>query len=100
MTEPPSPISILVIPETKEARAVPFGARDGEGDLGEAIVGLTVPGKAVGQHDYPLRLPVPLPDENRAGSKLASLLVEARQPAEVTGPVSFVSERSSTCLVA
>src|SRR5258708_5133325 len=43
-------------------------------------MGLAVPGKAVGRHHHPLRPSIPLPDKNRAGSKLCSLLVEAGEP--------------------
>src|SRR6266699_2847742 len=71
--------SILLVPEAKEARTVPLGACDGEGDFGEAVISLAIPGKAVGHHHHSLRLSIPLPDQNRAGSKLGSLLVEAGQ---------------------
>src|SRR6266853_6546859 len=71
--------SIFSIPEAEEARTVPLGACDGEGDLGQAVIGLAVPGKSVSHHHHPLRLSIPLPDQNRAGSKLGSLLVEAGQ---------------------
>jgi hypothetical protein len=68
--------SIVSIPEAKEARTVPPGAGDREGDLGEAVIGLTVPGKAVSQHHHPLRLSIPLSDQDRTGSKLGPLLVK------------------------
>src|SRR6266481_8634794 len=71
--------SIFSIPEAEEARTVPLGACDGEGDLGEGVISLAVPGKAVGHHHHPLRPSIPFPDQNRAGSKLGSLLVEACQ---------------------
>src|SRR6267142_3530384 len=71
--------SIFSIPEAEEARTVPLGACDGEGDLGEAVVSLAIPGKAVGHHHHALRSSIPFPDQNRAGSKLRSLLVEAGQ---------------------
>src|SRR5258707_8545527 len=71
--------SIFSIPEAEEARTVPLGACDGEGDLGEAVIGLAVPGKAVSHHHHPLRLSIPFPDQNRAGRKLGSFLVEAGQ---------------------
>src|SRR5258705_11264735 len=58
--------SIFSMPEAEKARAVPLGARDGEGDLGEADISLAVPGKAVSHHHHPLRLSIPLPDKNRA----------------------------------
>src|ERR1700730_3857651 len=89
----PSLWSILFIPEAKKARAVPLGASDGEGDFGEAVVSLAVPGKAVGHHHHPLRPSIPLPNQNRAGTKLCSLLVKAGQ----TGGryrASFFSNRS------
>src|SRR5260221_12876978 len=71
--------SIFSIPEAEEARTVPLGACDGEGDLGEAVIGLAVPGKGVSHHHHPVRLSIPFPDQNRAGIKLSSLLVKARQ---------------------
>src|SRR5260370_32542237 len=49
--------SVLFIPAAKEARTVPLGASDGEGHLGEAVISLAVPGKTVGHHHHPLRLP-------------------------------------------
>src|SRR5712671_538132 len=69
--------SIFSIPEAEEARTVPLGARDGEGDLREAVISPAVPGKAVSHHHHPLRLSIPLPDQNRARTKLCSLLVKA-----------------------
>src|SRR5260370_13940824 len=71
--------SVLFIPEAKEARTVPLGASDGEGHLGEAVISLAIPGKAVGHHYHPLRLSVPLTDQDRTGSKLGPLLVKAGQ---------------------
>src|ERR1700680_2116693 len=71
--------SIFPIPEAEEARTVPLGACDGAGDFGEAVISLAVPGKAVSHHHHPLRLSIPLPDQNSAGSKLGSLLVKAGQ---------------------
>src|SRR5258705_479786 len=71
--------AILLVPETKEPRTVPLCAGDGEGYLGKAVISLAVPGKAVGHHHHPLRLSIPLPHQNRARSKLGSLLVEASQ---------------------
>src|SRR5260221_9170427 len=85
--------SIFSIPEAEEARTVPLGACDGEGDLGEAVIGLAVPGKAVSHHHHPLRLSIPFPDQNRAGIKLSSLLVKAGQ-AGGRYPPSFLRNRS------
>src|SRR6266403_3401160 len=70
---------IFFVPEAKEARSIPSGAGDREGDLRQTVIGLAVPGKAVGHDHHPLRPSIPLPDENRAGSKLGPLLVEAGQ---------------------
>src|SRR2546429_4125085 len=75
MAEPPSS-TIFFIPKAEEARTVPLGASDGEGDLGEAVVSLAIPGKAVSHHHHPLRASIPLPDQDRAGTKLSSLLVK------------------------
>jgi hypothetical protein len=71
---------ILFIPKPKKAGATPFGSGDREGDLGQAVVGLAIPGKAVSHHHHPLRLSIPLPDQDRPGRKLGPLLVEAGQP--------------------
>ena len=68
--------TILFIPEAKEARTVPLGASDGEGDFGEAVVSLAIPAKAVGHHHHPLRPSIPFPDEHCAGTKLCSFLVK------------------------
>src|SRR5258705_4381573 len=78
--------SIFSIPEAEEARTVPLGACDGEGDLGEAVIGLAVPGKAVSHHHHPLRLSIPFPDQNRAWIKLSSLLVKAGQAVATFSP--------------
>src|SRR5580692_8735289 len=67
------------IPETEKARAVPFGSGDREGDLGEAVIGLAVPGKTVSHHHYPLGPSIPLADQDRAKSKLGPFLVETGQ---------------------
>src|SRR5258708_8344978 len=71
--------SIFFIPKAEEARTVPLGACDSKGDLGEAVIGLAVPGKAGGHHHHPLRLSIPLPDQDCPGGKLGSLLVKAGQ---------------------
>src|SRR5258708_26573710 len=42
--------------------------------LGEAVISLAIPGKAVGHHHHPLRPSVPLPDQDRTGRKLCPLL--------------------------
>jgi hypothetical protein len=60
--------------KAKEARTIPSGAGDCEGDLREAIKGLAVPGKAVSHHHDPLRLSIPLPDQDRAERKLGPLM--------------------------
>jgi len=39
--------SILPISQAKEARTVPLGARDCEGDFGKAVIGLAIPGKPI-----------------------------------------------------
>jgi len=39
----------------------------GKSDFGETVIGLAIPGKAVGHHHHPLRLSIPFPDQNRAG---------------------------------
>jgi hypothetical protein len=72
-------VSAKTAPEAKEVGAVPPSAGDSEGNLGQAVIGLAIPGKAVGHHHHPLRLSVPLPDQDRTGSKLGPLLVKAGQ---------------------
>src|SRR6202171_3632071 len=94
--------SITFIPEAKEAGAVPFGAGDGEGDLGEAVIGLAVPGKTVSHHHYPLGPSVPLPDQNRAKSKLGPFLVKAGQAGGHCRSSFFCNpsaQHSSRCVV-
>ena len=54
------------VPQAEEFRPVPAGAGDREGDLGQAGIGLAVPGKAVGQHRHPLHLPVPFAAQHGA----------------------------------
>src|SRR5258707_4826941 len=71
--------SVLFIPEAKEPRTVPLGASDGERHLGEAVISLAIPGKAVGHHHHPLRLPDPLANQHLTWSKLGALLVKACQ---------------------
>jgi hypothetical protein len=70
---------MLSISQSKEARTVPFGPGNSEGNLRQAVIGLAVPGKAISHHHHPLRLSIPLSDQNRAGTKLGPLLVEAGQ---------------------
>jgi hypothetical protein len=41
---------------------------------------LAIPGNAVGHHHHPLRLSIPFPNQDCAGSKLGSLPVKAGQP--------------------
>src|SRR5258706_2690464 len=39
--------SILLAPKAKKARTIPLGAGDGKSDLGEAVIGLAIPGKPI-----------------------------------------------------
>src|ERR1700682_3839642 len=71
--------SILLISQPKEARTVPPGTGDSKRDFGEAVIGLPVPGTAVGHHHYPLRLSIPPPDQHGARREFSSLLVKASQ---------------------
>jgi hypothetical protein len=75
MAEPP----LWIDPPCPGDRRSAARSGDGEGDLGKAIISLAVPGKAVGHHHHPLRLPIPLPDQDCPGGKLGSLLVKAGQ---------------------
>src|SRR6266478_3090748 len=91
MAEPPP--SVEFIPEAEEARTVPLGACDSEGDFGEAVIGLAIPSKTVSHHHDPLRPPIPLPDKHHAGRKFSSLLVKAGETGGHCRP-SFLSNRS------
>jgi hypothetical protein len=66
--------------QTKEPRAIPPGPGDGECDFGEAVVGPSIPGKAIGQDHHPLRLPIPLADQHRARGQFGSLHIQCHQP--------------------
>src|SRR5258706_2293910 len=79
MAEPPWPMNLL-IPQSEEARTIPLGTGDGKSDFGEAVIGLAIPGKTVGHHHYPLRAPLPFPNQDCSGPKFGSLLIEADQP--------------------
>src|SRR5258708_26270092 len=79
--------------ETKEARTVPLGASDGEGDLGEAVIGLAVTGKTVGQRHTTLRLSIPHPDQHRTRREFGSLAVKAGEMGGRYRP-SFFRNRS------
>jgi hypothetical protein len=70
---------MLFIPKAKEARTIPFGACDSEGDLGQAVISLAVPGKAVSHHHHALRLTIPLPDQDRPRRKPGPFLVKGCQ---------------------
>src|ERR1035437_10110799 len=65
--------------KSKEAGAVPLGTRDRESDLGETVIGLPIPGKAVSHHHYLLRMSIPLSYQNCSRRQFGSLLVEAEE---------------------
>src|SRR5258708_12097030 len=73
--------SIVLIPEAKESRTVPPGPCDRKGDFGEAIIGLAVPGEPVSHHHHPLRLSIPLPDQDCAGFQFGPLGTPSAQRA-------------------
>src|SRR5260370_13189627 len=75
--------------EAEEARAVPLGACNCERDLGEAVIGLAVPGKTVRHHHHPLRLSIPLPHQNRTGREFISLAVKAGETGGRYRPIFF-----------
>jgi len=54
----------FLVPQAKEARAVPARTCDHPRDLGEAVISLAVVGKAVLQHGYAVALVFPLPDKH------------------------------------
>src|SRR5664280_2630961 len=68
------------VPVVAKATLEAPGARGRKGDLGETVIGLAIPRKAIGHHHHPLRLAVPLPDQNCSRSQFSPLLVEAYQP--------------------
>src|SRR3954452_1251406 len=72
----PLRLTDLLYPQAKKARTIPFGSGDREGDLGEAVIGLAIPGKTVSHHHYPLRSTIPFADQYRARRQLNSLLIE------------------------
>src|SRR5258707_14478867 len=69
--------SILFISQSKEARTAPLGAGDRKGDLGNSVISVDMPGKAVSHHHHPLRPPITLPDQDRAVRQFRSLLIKA-----------------------
>src|SRR5258707_1015000 len=78
MAGPPSPIDPPYLLAQKSADRS-TGTGDSKRDFGEAVIGLAVPGKPVSHHHYPLRLPIPLPDQYGTGREFGSLLVKAGQ---------------------
>src|SRR6516164_1750105 len=79
----------LLVSQAKEAGTIPPRAGDRKGDLGQAVIGLAVPGKAIGQHHHTMRSPVPFSNQHGAWRQVGSLPVEALQP--VRHRQSFVS---------
>src|SRR6516164_7399269 len=70
----------LLVSQAKEAGTIPPGAGDRKGDLGQAVISLAVPGKAIGQHHHAMRLSIPLPNQHDAWRQLGLLLVQALEP--------------------
>src|SRR6516164_4710567 len=70
----------LLVSQAKEAGTIPPGAGDRKGDLGQAVIGLAVPGKAIGQHHHAMRFSVPLPNQHSARHQVGPLLVQALEP--------------------
>jgi len=60
MTGPPSPTDRLYPLGRKKRGPFHLVPVDREGDLGEAVIGMAVPGKAIRHHHHPLRLSIPL----------------------------------------
>src|SRR5258705_8718837 len=71
---------LLFVSKAKEARSIPVGSGNRKGDFGKAVIGLAVPGKPVWHHHHPLRLSIPLPNQDCSGRKFGPLLIEADQP--------------------
>ena len=55
------------VSQAEEFRSIPTRPRDREGNLGQAWIGVAIPGKAIGKHCHPLHLPVPFAGEDGAG---------------------------------
>jgi hypothetical protein len=73
-----------VIAKAEEPRPVPIGARDGAGDLGEAIVRVPIPGEAVLQYCDPLERSLPLANEQ--GARLHGPKLRQRDLAHLSAP--------------
>ena len=93
MTWPPE----RLVPQTKEPRAVPLGTGDGEGDLGEAVIGLALPGEAVVDHHHPMGMTVPLARQDGAGFEFSPSRSNSSVRREASGPAtgSDMLEQSS-----
>src|SRR5215831_11548376 len=72
---PPMPICR----EAEKPGSRPAGAGHGEGDLGQARVGLAVPGKPLSQHYDPLQVAIPLACQQGARPQFGSGPVEVSQ---------------------
>ena len=69
-----------LVPQTEEPGPVPAGPGDGEGDLGEARIGLAVPGKAIGQHRHAVHSSVPLPRQHGAWPDTRGDMADVHRP--------------------
>jgi hypothetical protein len=73
----PLPQVDLLIPHAEEARTVPLRTSNRKGDLGEAIIGLAIPGKSIGHHHHPLGTSVPRSHQHSSRGQFGPLLIEA-----------------------
>ncbi len=78
-------LRLRFIAQAEKPGAIPARASDREGDLGQAGVGLAVPGKPVSEHHDPLQVTIPLARQQGAGPQLGSGSVEVSD--KPVGPV-------------
>src|SRR5262249_53140832 len=81
-----SDLRCRVISQSEKPGTVPTRAGYGESDLGQAWIGLAVPGKPVREHHDPLRLTIPLARQQGARLQFGSGSVEvSREPVGLIG---------------
>jgi hypothetical protein len=83
---------LLLVTQSKEARAIPTSAGNREGDFGEASVRCPVPREPVGHYYDPLWLIVPFTHQDRAWRQLNLLPVERNEFDNDSRTVVFSSD--------
>jgi hypothetical protein len=61
-----------LVPKTKKAGAIPRRTSDRASDLGQAIVSLAIPDKALIHHHHPMAASFPIAHENGARFQIGS----------------------------